>query len=290
VTSRWFQWVIVLSLTLLPTMLWGQAVGGESSSSAAGGEAASRPSGSFLVFDEIKLKGKPDLAAYGLRPITVLYHTNLWGPNEPDDRPDMERVRTLAMQAWRRGHLVCIDIEHWPLYDVPDGERQVSIDKLVTVADAMHAAAPGLRIGYYSLLPRRDYWAPVGKDRSKEVAWKKHNVKMRELAERVDVVFPSLYTFYEDREGWVKYAEANIAEARKYGKQVYVFLWPWYHHSSKDTPGKMIPADYWRLQLDTCRRLADGVVIWTDPYKQWDPEALWWEQTRQFIAELEVEE
>jgi len=291
VIGRWFSWVLVaISLTLMPAALWGQAADTQPSPPSGGGEPASLEANPFLVFDAILLKKKPDLTRFGLKPITVLYHYQMWAKDESDEWPNQVRLRVLARQLWRKGHMVCIDTEHWPVYNQPAEVRQASIGKLITVADTLHATAPGLRLGYYALLPQRDYWAPVGKDQARVQAWNEHNEKMRELAEHVDVVFPSLYTFYEDRAGWVAYAEANIAEARRYGKRVYVFLWPWYHESNKERAGQRIPADYWRLELDTCRRLADGVVIWTDPYSQWDPKAGWWEQTRLFMAEQTSEE
>src|SRR5205085_1032044 len=81
----------------------------------------------------------------------------------------------------------------------------------------------------------------------------------RSLAETVDAVFPSLYTFYrrEDSDGWVTYAKANLEQARRYQKPIYAFLCPRYQNTFQD-----IEADFWRLQLQTCRELADGCVIW----------------------------
>ena len=51
------------------------------------------------------------------------------------------------------------------------------------------------------------------------------NDQLRPLAGAVDILFPSLYTFYTDQGGWVRYAYAQIAEARRNanGKPVYVF-------------------------------------------------------------------
>lgn len=39
----------------------------------------------------------------------------------------------------------------------------------------------------------------------------------RQLAEHVDFVAPSLYTFYRDRRGWKRHAKAYIKAARSYG-------------------------------------------------------------------------
>jgi hypothetical protein len=94
-----------------------------------------------------------------------------------------------------------------------------------------------------------------------------------------------LYTFYEDRDGWVKYAVAQISEARRYGgnKPVYVFLWPQYH----EPPNAYLPTDFWRLELETAKQYADGVVIWGGSlHETWDNSAPWWIETKKFIDTL----
>ena len=93
-------------------------------------------------------------------------------------------------------------------------------------------------------------------------SWKDRNKFFASLANHVDVVFPSLYTFYNDQAGWEQYATANIAEARKYNKPVYAFIWPQYHGSNATIGGQHIAGDYWRKQLETVYQYADGVVIW----------------------------
>ena len=240
----------------------------------------------FLIFDGLRMRDKPNLSVFGLKQITVLYHKDFWPDGQPDDEPNEARLRLLTDRAWKLGHLVCLDIEHWPVYEVSATQKQQSLAKLMRVADEMHARKPGLRIGYYGLLPRQDYWAPVGDDAKRLEAWQAHNQGMQALAGHVDVVFPSVYTFYDDPQGWVRFAEATIAEARPYGKQVYVFLCPWYHNSNEALKGQPIDADFWRLQLETAHRLADGVVIWSDPWKHWSEQAPWWIQTRAFMDRL----
>ncbi len=240
----------------------------------------------FLVFDGLRMRDKPDLSGYGLKQITVLYHRDFWRNKEPDDQPNDVRLRLAADKAWRLGHLVCLDIEHWPVYKVSETQRQESVKKLAHVADLMHERRPGLRLGYYGLMPRQDYWAPVGGDAARIEAWQNHNTDMTDLAKHVDVVFPSIYTFYDDPDGWVRYAEASLAEARKYDKQVYAFICPWYHTSNEELGGKPIGADFWTLQLETAHRLADGVVIWAAPSMPWADDAPWWLRTRAFMKKL----
>ena len=40
------------------------------------------------------------------------------------------------------------------------------------------------------------------------------------------MIFPSLYTVYDDQGHWLRFAEANMVEARRYGKPVIPFIWP----------------------------------------------------------------
>jgi hypothetical protein len=77
------------------------------------------------------------------------------------------------------------------------------------------------------------------------------------------MLFPSVYTFYEDQEGWSKYAVQQIREARRIGggSPVYIFLWEEYHPSVAKLAGTYLPPDYWRMELELARKYADGVVI-----------------------------
>ncbi len=105
------------------------------------------------------------------------------------------------------------------------------------------------------------------------------------LAHYVDVVFPSLYTTFPNEGDWVKYATENLRQARLYGKKVYAFLWPEYNENSK-LKGQRISAEFWRIQLETCRRYADGIVIWGGWQKEWDETAPWWIETKEFMRNL----
>jgi len=87
-------------------------------------------------------------------------------------------------------------------------------------ADIFRSENRDAQVGFYSDLPVRDYWRAIGnRDGAKYKSWQQENDTLSDLAEHVDVVFPSLYTFYEDTAGWVRYAQANLAEARRTGNQ-----------------------------------------------------------------------
>ena len=153
--------------------------------------------------------------------------------------------------------------------------------------------APGLSVGYYGAPPTRDYWRAVKGPASPEYkTWMSENDKLHPLADAVVVLYPSLYTFYPDREGWSKYAIAQITEARRYagGKPVFVFLWPQYHESNVQLTGTYLPPDYWLRELQTAKEYADGVVIWggwdlkTNKAYKWDEDAQWWKITIDFLT------
>jgi len=101
-----------------------------------------------------------------------------------------------------------------------------------------------------------------------------------------DVVFPSLYTFYDNQAAWDIYAKGMIEEARRYNKPVYVFLWPEFHVSNILLRGTNIPAKFWRHQLEFCSALADGIVIWGGWKEKWNETADWWVETKLFMKTL----
>ena len=246
----------------------------------------------FLVFDGTLYSDKPDLSAYGIRPI-ILASSGKFGPewnNQIDGLPDLQVVQAVAREAQQKGHAVVLNIEHWPLNGSPDSVRD-SLTKYMTVLDWFKKAAPGHSVGYYGVPPLRDYWRAIEDTSSRErQSWMEENDQLRSLAGAVDVLFPSLYTFYPDQAGWKKYAIAQIVEARRYGggKPVYVFLWPQYHDSNRILGGRYLPADYWLLELETAKEYADGIVIWggggsdNRPAK-WDENAAWWKITKGFM-------
>ena len=249
----------------------------------------------FLVFDGTLYSNKPDLLAYGIRPITLVYAGKL-GPDwykQTGRLPDLQAVQAAAREAQQKGHGVVLDIEHWPLKGSPDSVRD-SVTKYMTVLEWFRAAAPNLSVGYYGAPPLRDYWRAIKNPSNQERrTWMAENDLIRSLAGAVDVYFPSLYTFYPDQAGWKKYAIAQIEEARRYGngKSVYVFLWPQYHESNRILGGRFLPEDYWLLELETAKKYADGIVIWggwgrdNRPTK-WDENAPWWNVTKEFMKSI----
>lgn len=255
----------------------------------AAGDAPRAGVHAFPVYDALLHRGKPFAERLGLERMKMIYANSLWPEGHDRDEP-MERFVRWHGRRIRPGELVCINIEHWPVRNAPPDEIDQSIRKYTQVMRWLRDEAPDdARLGYYGVLPTRDYWAPVRRARGEaEPAerWERANERLKELAEHVDVVFPSLYAFYDDPEGWEVYAKANLAEAQRYDKPVYPFLWFEYHDSNERLKGQEIDAAFWRRQLDFCRRHADGVVLWGGMGKRWDGDAQWWQATQRFLTNL----
>jgi hypothetical protein len=255
----------------------------------------------FKVFDGTLYTNKPDMKAFGISPIRIVYPTDMWQDFKNDaGLPDQIKIRDLVNKVRESGSIVIIDIEHWPVtvrnHDGSINTYTVlndSVLKYKQVLSLFRMYAPELRLGYYGHPPVMDYWRTIDDD-GKKSEWIKENDRLQTLADFVDILFPSLYTANADRDGWVKYAKAQIAEARRLakGKPVYVFLWPQYHDANPVLGLEFIAADYWKLQLDTARQYADGIVIWggwdgkRNKPAVWRDGAEWWQVTKKFMTTL----
>ncbi len=252
--------------------------------SVAGDVPSSNAKQAFLVFDGLLYRGKPDMSALGMLPIrginppASLVH--------PLDAVDDEQVRaTLKNLQGYRG-AVYLDYEMWPTFKASAGEISQNVEKLKRVLQIAHEAAPSARIGYYDVIPCSDYWGLVKNDQAKIKEWKDCNARMGDLAQGVDIVMPSLYTYYNDPHGWDIFAAAILEAAHRYGKPVYAFLWPEFHVSNRFLRDQNLPANFWRHELEFCRTRADGIVIWGGWQKPWDDRAAWWLETKAFLAGL----
>jgi hypothetical protein len=244
----------------------------------------------FLVFDATLYKTKPNLAQFGLTPISVEYPGVLWPATSPDMQnvPDATVVQKLAAGANQSAGLAVVDIEQWSVVGDPATVAE-SVAKYQQTLQMFQQDAPSLQFGYYAIAPIRNYWdVMAGPQSAGYLAWQQENDAVAPIAQQADALFPSLYTFYTDQAGWKKYAIANIAEARRIapGKPVYVFLWPQYDASTGAQGGDYLPDAYWQMELETAKQYADGVVIWGGWTETWDNNASWWLVTQQFMTEI----
>ena len=255
--------------------------------------AVSRP---FVVFDATLYKDKPSLAYYHVRPLTILYESRLFVANQPPAAvPPEVVVRSLAYELRASPDPVVLDIERWPLKG--DGIAvQSTVAKFLSVLSWAKGEAPGVSFGVYGTVPIPDYWRAIRDPASAEFqSWQQDNDRLERISNRVDALFPSIYTFYPDRQGCVTYAIAQISEARRKanGKPVYAFLWPRYHESNLLLGNRPLDPDYWELQLNTVAQYADGVVIWggwgTNGPEPWNEEAPWWQVTKRLMKRIDLD-
>jgi hypothetical protein len=243
----------------------------------------------FAVYDGTSFLHKPNLESYGFKPIHIVYAGEFWDPGENREALPRElRLALLAKQAAEEFSPTVLDIEHWPLRQVSNEEVGASLEKYVAVLAGFRKAAPKAKLGYYGMAPIRDYWRAIQGPGSPEYRqWQAENDKLQPLADQVDILFPSIYTFYTDQKGWENYAVAQIREARRLarGKPVYAFLWPNYHESNKVMGGTALPEEFWRFQLEIMRRHADGVVVWDGARTPWSDANPWWKVTQKFMEE-----
>lgn len=87
---------------------------------------------------------------------------------------------------------------------------------------------PNIKWGYYAL-PFREYW-------NRGEVWKNRNKKLAKILATTDVIYPSVYDFYQDsaplagRKMDSLYVNDNIQEALKFGKQLNKPVIPFFWH------------------------------------------------------------
>lgn len=236
---------------------------------------AQAPGTSFPLYDNMFYKGKPDTTKFGLIPSNILYENKIWpNPHDVGTLPDHNAFQVLVRAAIANPGPLVLDIESVSLKTSPDTARR-NAATLAKLADWAHEAAPGKIISYYGTntlpdVPQSNFAAA------------------RELTRHVDAFSPSLYTFDDDRSKWKKRAETARAQSRELDphKPVYFYLWPQYHEG---TPKALsyIDAGHWKFQLESARRSADGIVIWSPSKYPWDDRSGWWRATQQFAASLQ---
>jgi hypothetical protein len=263
---------------------------------------------SFILYDAMLFRSKPDLSAAGLQKI-YLTDREMWAgayPNYDMSKPDEAATRALARKVAALNQMLVLDIEHWEvnIMSAPVEEVEKNLHMLAQLLDWINDERPELKVGLYGILPLADYWitgeygtsllyagsspywnAMLPKARARYEAMQAANDFVASiLAPRVDFLCPSFYTFYDDPHGWQMVSTMRIEEARRFGKPILPFLWMNYHEGGPVREHTVdLPADYWNLQLETVFAHADGAVIWGGWQATWDESAPWWQATRGFL-------
>ena len=179
--------------------------------------------------------------------------------------------------------------------------RDVYLEKYKKALEYFQWKAPHLRIGYYAVMPTCDYWlcmkllAELQENKVHELKFfngdtleqqldiiKNYNCEKQllgwiddneynfsKLGKYVDVLFPSIYSFYPNHsfDKWRFYAKFHlqfINQLTNNSKTVYPFIWPRYH-----TKQLFVPEGYFFDQLEFLRDQTDvaGCVVWSSQDK-----------------------
>jgi hypothetical protein len=245
----------------------------------------------FPIVDSTVYQNRPNMNDFCISDVPLVYAQHLWASgHEEETLPDRNRITGRAESYNRDGVRIIIDLElwisEWRGYDVAD-----YIGHYTTVHEWFKSAAPDVPVGFYDVIPKRHYWPAQSDPNSSDYTnWQNANNVLFPIGEAVDVCHPSLYTFYDDQAGWVRFAKAMIAECRRIapGKPVIPVIWPQYHPSNSSLRYQYVSPTYWRAQLEVLREHADGISIWGGWHSgalQWDSSAPWWHETLDFIAD-----
>jgi hypothetical protein len=202
-----------------------------------------------------------------------------------ESRADEQLTRDVARRVAAMDRMLVVNIETWHTDVRTWGDAVVSqsIAKYGEVLDWIRDEEPDLKIGLYGMFPLREYqpasfdyfyenhWGnPADSNQfavqSRRLAELHHaNDRLAELAAKVDVIYPSLYSFYSDQTQWGSFAEHMIAESKRYGKPVVPFVMGTYHPGANPSSlrGQNLSPEFWQFQMDTVRRLADGMVLFS---------------------------
>lgn len=239
-----------------------------------------------MVVQSMRYRDDVELEQWGVKRSPIVSEAALLRSPDREEVAPESNLRLVLKDVNPGPVPVVLDVERWPL-DIADPEQRArNLQRLKELLSRARRVRPDLRFGLYSVVPSRVYWPIVDPKRKSELlSWKNANMRTAaDLSPDVDAVFPSLYTFYNDRKGWVSYANSMLEEARKLQKPVYCVLWPQYHDSNVSLRGQYLDPGFWRLELETCKQGADGIVIWNhDPLRPWDAEASWWKATVEFL-------
>jgi hypothetical protein len=126
---------------------------------------------------------------------------------------------------------------------------------------------PNVKWGYYAI-PYTTYW-------NRNAEFYNKIQKIKPLLYECDIFFPSLYTFYEDKELALeneKYVIENTIEMIKlgqlYNKPVLVFVWHRYHSSNEKLSEESLPENVFLTQIDRIvnttykGKKVDGLIWW----------------------------
>jgi hypothetical protein len=244
--------------------------------------APASPPRSFALYNTTPCYDELGMAGFGIVEMPFFRQSKFFASGaDVGGPPDLGKAAALAEQMKGTKEPMMLDIESWPTIGDDDVVAE-TVARYESILDTMLAVDPSLTIGFYGVPPVRNYNAPVSGDPTKIANWHANNDKLVSLAEAEGIVFPSVYTFYNEPDDWVTYAIANVEEARRLApdKAIAAVVWPRYH----DDETGFIDQSFFALQLDTLYEHADAVVIWDFAGSTCDAEP-WWNATKAFAEQ-----
>lgn len=128
---------------------------------------------------------------------------------------------------------------------------------------------PNVKWGFYAL-PLRSYW-------NRDEQWKERSKALKPIYQKSDILFPSIYDFYEDEVSFAGptkdslYVVDNIRlaleEGHRYNCEVMPFVWHRYHNSNKKKGRQLIPEQEFKKHIHsalTAKNNDEGIsaIIW----------------------------
>lgn len=206
-----------------------------------------------------------------------------WWPNLPDKRAiDLDAVRRFAGTL---DHSVPAVIDFEELFDDEMGTvrplrvdgrvwrpQQVGGDVGVAVKIARAYREGGFkgRLGFYGLIPIREVdWCILKRDPrypTEQRLWKMScamTCMAKGLLDEVEFTAPSLYAVGPDVNQHLEWTEANIDEAKSYGKPVIAYVSPESHWAaSGGFARKMLSQPQWQGSLELIRKKRIAAALW----------------------------
>jgi len=246
----------------------------------------------FKVYDATLYENAPEMSRFNIDTIKIVYANEIWIDGlkygEPlTDAILQESVKRIYKKINSDIKILCLDIEHWPLKADKETVNK-SKRKYIDIVRRFKKLMPDKMIGLYGVIPIRNYYDALKINSPGYDAWTKQIDGISEIADEVDIFFPSLYTFRSNKMDWVKYAEANINQVKRFNKPVIPLIWPQYHQSNRFIGLSYISKDFWSLQLETIAKNADGVLVWGGwdvkkrKRQKWNAAADWWHVVKNF--------
>lgn len=246
----------------------------------------------FTFYGALAFSNKPNLSTeMGLKPINIQYWTAINASNY--DALMTDDALRQAARSFEPGSIVVLDVEGIATSSWDDAIVNYGIEKLSHIADIIHAENPTVKLGFFGSLCSVELWYGAylsGPGSTADLRWKAVNLRLDELAQHVDIIFPELYAMYQNSSDWVAASTMMLQESHRYGKPVIPFISPAFPGYVEDHPElawKDLPADYYRSVLDLVSKNSDSAVIWggwNGAVKPWDGAASWVQTTREFTG------